>query len=327
MYKSNTSLTSNNIINNSNKVKIRNKNQRPATSYSNKYKTKNVSNLRLSLSTFKNNNTKPSYNHNNNFNTTSNNINTDYTNIHNKKKLNYPSIRPYSSIKSPYQISNTLNNKNSVLNKKYKPSDFQRHFYDEPLWKKTLKGKFLHLLKNNIILNEDKFNPLSFVESIAPKVEGEFKNKFKPLDDRLKVNIFTNNFPTVLLCNEKFYTRYFDYFLSIDELLKRNFTEEEIFQIKSDPFYFKFDNKYNNVEFFKKKSLTEQLNEEEKIGIKKIVKHDLRESLKSTNKKMRKYLDYYTYVMSQKDFISNRYLVQQRNKQNFIGQKDEEYKF
>ena len=315
MFKSNTSLTSKN----------NNKSQRPSTSYN---KAKKLSNLHLSLSPYRINKTKSSYNNKitNNNRTTLNNINTDYTNFQSKKKISYPLIRPYSTKKSPYLRINTLNNKNNILNKKYKPSDFQRHFSDEPLWKKTLKGKLLHLLKNNIILNEDKFNPLSFVESIAPKVEGEFKNKFKPLDDRLKVNIFTNNFPTVLLFNEKFYTRYFDYFLSIDELLKKNFTEEEIFQIKSDPFYFKFDNKYNNVEFFKKKSLTEQLNEEEQIGIKKIVKHDLKESLKQTNKKMRKYLDYYTYVMSQKDFISNRYLVRQRNKQNF-GQKDEEYQF
>lgn len=318
MFKSNTSLTSKN-----------NNKQRPSTSYLNNNKAKKLSNLHLSLSPYRINKTKSSYNNKitNNNTTTLNNINTDYTNFQSKKKISYPLIRPYSTKKSPYLRINTLNNKNNILNKKYKPSDFQRHFSDEPLWKKTLKGKLLHLLKNNIILNEDKFNPLSFVESIAPKVEGEFKNKFKPLDDRLKVNIFTNNFPTVLLFNEKFYTRYFDYFLSIDELLKKNFTDEEIFQIKSDPFYFKFDNKYNNVEFFKKKSLTEQLNEEEQIGIKKIVKHDLKESLKITNKKIRKYLDYYTYVMSQKDFISNRYLVRQRNKQNFIGEKEEEYQF
>jgi hypothetical protein len=186
MFKSNTSLTSKN----------NNKPQRPSTSYN---KAKKLSNLHLSLSTFRVNKTKSSYNNKNTNNNTStlNNINTDYTNFQSKKKISYPLIRPYSTKKSPYLRINTLNNKNNILNKKYKPSDFQRHFSDEPLWKKTLKGKLLHLLKNNIILNEDKFNPLSFVESIAPKVEGEFKNKFKPLDDRLKVNIFTNSFASV----------------------------------------------------------------------------------------------------------------------------------
>jgi hypothetical protein len=322
MYKTNTTST----LNNQNKLNSKNKSSTKLrlsfSSYRNSLTNTNTN--KNNNNNNNNNNYKSNFNTNTNNNTlTINNINTDFTYKKNKLK-NFPSIsiRPYSAKK---------NSKNflilSTKNKKYKPSDFQRHFCDEPLWKKTLKGKFLHLLKNNIILNEDKFNPLSFVESIAPKVEGEFKNKFKPLDDRLKVNIFTNNFPSVLLCNEIFYTRYFDYFLSIDELLKKNFTEEEIFQIKSDPFYFKFDNKYNNVDFFKKKSLTEQLNEEEKIGYKKIVKHDLKESLKNTSKKIRKYLDYYTYVMSQKDFISNRYLVRQRNKQNFIQHKDEEYKF
>jgi hypothetical protein len=316
MYKVNTTSTSNQNLNLNSKKKSSTKLRLSFSTYRNSITNTNTNKNK------NNNNFKTNYNTTNN-NLTINNLNTDFTTKNKIKNFPSISIRPYSAKK--------INSKNLLLlstkNKKYKPSDFQRHFCDEPLWKKTLKGKFLHLLKNNIILNEDKFNPLSFVESIAPKVEGEFKNKFKPLDDRLKVNIFTNNFPSVLLCNDIFYTRYFDYFLSIDELLKNNFTEEEIFQIKSDPFYFKFDNKYNNVDFFKKKSLTEQLNEEEKIGYKKIVKHDLKESLKNTSKKIRKYLDYYTYVMSQKDFISNRYLTRQRNKQNFIEHKEEEYKF
>lgn len=183
---------------------------------------------------------------------------------------------------------------------------YQSHISDAPTWKKILKGKLRSLLNNNIILNEDKFSPLSFTESISPKYIKPYKNKFKPLDDRLKINIFTSVNPQVLNRENKFYTRYFDYVLSPDELLSKYFTNREIIEIKNDPFYFQFGHKYHNVDFFKKKSLTDTLNEEEKIGREEIIKHDLKKSLKKTTKKIESYLDYYTYVMSKKDFIPDR---------------------
>ncbi len=183
---------------------------------------------------------------------------------------------------------------------------YQSHISDAPTWKKILKGKLRSLLNNNIILNEDKFSPLSFTESISPKFIKEYKVKFHPLDDRYKINIFTSVNPCVLNAEDKFYTRYFDCVLSPDELLAKNFTQKEIYEIKNDPFYFQFGSHYNNVDFFKKKTLTDTLNEEEKIGRKEMIKHDLKESLKKTHKKIDGYLDYYTYVMSQKDFIPDR---------------------
>ena len=79
-------------------------------------------------------------------------------------------------------------------------------------------------------------------------------NKFKPLDDRIKVNIFTNTNPQVLQPGLHFYTRFFDVFQSPDELLANNFTEKEIYQIRSDPVYFKFSNKdFGDVLFLKEK--------------------------------------------------------------------------
>ena len=208
--------------------------------------------------------------------------------------------------------------KHLSLNPRNKPKDdpntVKRHLYDEPLWKKTLKGKLLHLLKNNILLCESKFNPLSFTESIAPKIAKQNVNKFKPLDNRIKVNIFTNTNPQVLQPGLHFYTRYFDFFQSPDELLVKHFTEEEIFAIKTDPFYFKFNTTdFCGVSFFKKKTLTDTLNEEEKFGVKQVVKQELRDSLKKTKKKIAGYLDYYTYVMSQKDLIQDRRAVKERN--------------
>ena len=203
-------------------------------------------------------------------------------------------------------MKKSIKKKNKNLQISIKNTTFQRNISSEPAWKKVLKGKLRSLLNNNIILNEDKFSPLSFTESISPKFIKEYKSKFHPLDDRYKINIYTSVNPCVLNSEDKFYTRYFDHVFSPDELLAKNFTEKEIYAIKNDPFYFQFGSDYNNVEFFKKKTLTDTLNEEAKIGRKEMIKHDLKESLKKTHKKIEGYLDYYTYVMSQKDFIPDR---------------------
>ena len=118
------------------------------------------------------------------------------------------------------------------------------------------------------------------------------------------MNIFTNTNPQVLTPGLHFYTRFFDVFQSPDELLANNFTEKEIYQIRSDPVYFKFSNQdFGDVPFFKRKSLKDTLNEEEEFGKEKVIKQELKDSLKKTKKKIAGYLDYYTYVMSKKDVI------------------------
>ena len=97
-------------------------------------------------------------------------------------------------------------------------------------------------------------------------------------------------------------------FQSPDELLANNFTEKEIYQIRSDPVYFKFSNQdFGDVPFFKRKSLKDTLNEEEEFG---------KDSLKKTKKKIAGYLDYYTYVMSQKDLIQDRHTLIKRDQKN-----------
>ena len=203
-----------------------------------------------------------------------------------KKQLN-KSKRPLSS--NNYNIQN--------MQKKWR-------FSDEPVWKKFLRGKLLYLVKKNIILCEKKFNPTMFTESISNVHVKEFKNKFRNLDNRNKVGIFTNKFPSILNQGNKFYTRYFDYFISPDELLNKNFTKEEIFQIKADPIYFNFGGNFSNVNFFKKRTLKETLNEEEKIGPTKLLDVTMKKSLKQTKKRIQKYLDYYTSVMSRQGFIA-----------------------
>ena len=176
-------------------------------------------------------------------------------------------------------------------------------FSDEPVWKKFLRGKLLYLVKKNIVLCEKKFNPTMFTESISNVRIKEFKNKFRNLDNRNKVGIFTNKFPSILNQGNKFYTRYFDYFISPDELLNQNFTKEEIFQIKADPIYFNFGGNFSNVNFFKKRTLKETLNEEEKIGPTKLLDVAMQKSLKQTKKRIQKYLNYYTSVMSRQGLI------------------------
>ena len=215
---------------------------------------------------------------------------TNITNYKSSQKLTNP---PQSiSLKRP--LSSTHSN---VLKNKWR-------FSDEPIWKKFLRGKLLYLLKKNIILCESKFNPLSFTESISNVHLKEFKNKFRNMDNRTKVGIFTNKFPQILDQGNKFYSRYFDHFISPDELLYKNFTKEEIFQIKADPIYFNLGGNFSNVYFFKRKSLKEILNEEEKIGPEKLVDVAMKRSLKQTKKRINKYMDYYSSVMSRQGMIS-----------------------
>ena len=209
-----------------------------------------------------------------------------------KTKLKSPSKKnPIDKNKRPLSTNNTN------IQKKWR-------FSDEPVWKKFLRGKLLYLVKKNIILCEKKFNPTMFTESISNVHIKEFKNKFRNLDNRNKVGIFTNKFPSILNQGNKFYTRYFDYFISPDELLNKNFTKKEIFQIKADPIYFNFGGNFSNVNFFKKRTLKETLNEEEKIGPTKLLDVTMQKSLKQTKKRIQKYLNYYTSVMSRQGFIS-----------------------
>ena len=162
-----------------------------------------------------------------------------HTNITNYKSSQKLTNLPQSiSLKRP--LSSTHSN---ILKNKWR-------FSDEPIWKKFLRGKLLYLLKKNIILCESKFNPLSFTESISNVHLKEFKNKFRNMDNRTKVGIFTNKFPQILDQGNKFYSRYFDHFISPDELLYKNFTKEEIFQIKADPIYFNLGGNFNNVYFY-----------------------------------------------------------------------------
>ena len=216
------------------------------------------------------------------------------------------------SFKTNLKQINTDKRKQSKNNKRFLSANISKNNYkqkkwrfsDEPVWKKFLRGKLLYLVKKNIVLCEKKFNPTMFTESVSNVRIKEFKNKFRNLDNRNKVGTFTNKFPSILNQGNKFYTRYFDYFISPDELLNQNFTKEEIFQIKADPIYFNFGGNFSNVNFFKKRTLKETLNEEEKIGPTKLLDVTMKKSLKQTKKRIQKYLDYYTSVMSRQGFIA-----------------------
>ena len=236
---------------------------------------------------------------NDSINETHNKIKPNKSNISFRTNLtNYKSSQKLTNHPRSFSLKRPLSNTHSnILKNKWR-------FSDEPIWKKFLRGKLLYLLKKNIILCEDKFNPLSFTESISNVHLKEFKNKFRNMDNRTKVGIFTNKFPQILDQGNKFYSRYFDHFISPDELLYQNFTKEEIFQIKADPIYFNLGGNYSNVYFFKRKSLKEILNEEEKIGPEKLVDVAMKNSLKQTKKRIKKYMDYYSSVMSRQGMIS-----------------------
>ena len=220
--------------------------------------------------------------------------------INEKSNFSFKTNLKGSHKKIPPQNKRPLSTKNNNDNNK---SQKKWRFSDEPVWKKFLRVKLLYLVKKNIILCEKKFNPTMFTESLSNVHIKEFKNKFRNLDNRNKVGIFTNKFPSILNQGNKFYTRYFDYFISPDELLNQNFTKEEIFQIKADPIYFNFGSNFSNVNFFKKRTLKETLNEEEKIGPTKLLDVTMQKSLKQTKKRIQKYLNYYTSVMARQGFI------------------------
>ncbi len=249
---------------------------------------------------------RPKYKSTQNINTNNNTLNTTNStknNIHTQKKTETIRLQTEYSTIPTYKLSLNINQKPkpkrirtlSLINKKPKISNEIEN-------KKFLRGKLKYLVKNNIILCEKKFNPRSFTESISHVHVKEFKNRFKNINNINKVGIFTNKFPSILNIN-KFYSRYFDYFISPDELLNQNFNKKEIFQIKTDPNYFNFGNNFNYVSFFKKKTLKEILNDEEKIGPTKLMDISLKKSLRQTKKRIGGYLNYYTSVMSRQGYI------------------------
>ena len=75
--------------------------------------------------------------------------------------------------------------------------------------------------------------------------------------------------------------------------------------IKSDPVFFNFGPSFQNVKFFKKKTLKETLNEEEKIGHNKILDVILKKSVNQTKKKIGGYLNYYSSIISKQGFIKS----------------------
>lgn len=238
------------------------------------------------------------------------NLSTMNTLSYNKSKFNTinrnKDIYKIKSIKSPFsQEKEKLNLKRikikqtPIITKKnssiISPYDISK--------KKYLRGKLCNLMQKNIILCESKFHPRKYTESISNVHVKGFKNRFKNLDDRNKVGIFTNKYPSILNNGDKFYSRYFDYFMSPDEILAKNFNSKEIYQIKTDPGFYNIGGSFTGVNFFKRKKLRDTLNEEEKIGIKNIMEADMIKSLRKSRRKIKSYLNYYTSIMSRRGFI------------------------
>ena len=212
----------------------------------------------------------------------------------------------YSIIPQLYKEKININQKSIFKNRTLSVNQKKKKDYlKEPESKKALRGKLRYLIKNNIILCEKNFNPRNFTESITHKRIKEFKSRFKNIDYKNKVGIFTNKYPDLLNNGNKFYTRYFDNFISPDELLNRYFDKNEIFLIKSDPVFFNFGPNFQNVKFFKKKTLKETLDEEEKIGQNKILDVTMKKSLNQTKKKIGSYLNYYSSIISKQGFIKS----------------------
>ena len=243
-------------------------------------------------------------------NTIKSNLASSLYNSKNKDDLSKIDIQrmqtDYSIIPSLNKEKIKFNQKHIFKNRTLSVNQKRKSYYlKEPESKKVLRGKLRYLIKNNIILCEKNFNPRNFTESITYNRIKEFKSRFKNMDYWNKVGIFTNKFPDLLNNGSKFYTRYFDYFISPDELLNKYFNKNEIFLIKSDPVFFNFGPSFQNVKFFKKKTLKETLNEEEKIGHNKILDVAMKKSLYQTKKKIGSYLNYYSSIISKQGFIKS----------------------
>ena len=215
-------------------------------------------------------------------------------------QTDYSIIPSFDKKKIKFNQKHIFKNRTLSVNQKRK-----QDYLKEPESKKALRGKLRYIIKNNIILCEKNFHPRNFTESITHRRIKEFKSRFKNMDYWNKVGIFTNKFPDLLNNGDKFYTRYFDNFISPDELLNKYFSKNEIFLIKSDPVFFNFGPSFQNVKFFKRKTLKETLNEEDKIGHDKIIDVAMKKSLNQTKKKIGSYLNYYSSIMSKQGFIKS----------------------
>ena len=250
--------------------------------------------------------TKKALNPINDNNILSNNITLSTSNNFGFSKIHTLSKKVVYKIKSlKSAIPKKIKSPNIKIISSKKRSNITSRQSNDEVRKKYLRAKLCNLLQKNIVLNENKFHPRKFTESISNVHVKSFKNRFKNFDDRVKVGIFTNKYPIVLNGTDKFYSRYFDYFMSPDEILATHFNRDEIFLIKTEPAYYNIGGNFNGIDFFKKKNLRDILDEEEKIGIHNVMELDMKRSLRKSKKKIRGYLNYYTSVMSRRGFIYN----------------------
>ena len=223
---------------------------------------------------------------------------------HERAKSSFGSLKRVNQFNNKYFLSNNTNLETShtlLLSESNKLK--KDKVYKIKALSKSLFTKKKENLKLKKLLNEKKFHPRKDTESISNTHIKSFKNRFKNFDSEDKVGIFTNKYPSILNNTDKFYSRYFDYFVSPDEILVNNFNKDEIFLIKTEPGYYNFGESFNNVYFFKKKKLKDILNEEEKVGINNIMEVDMQKSLQKSRRKIKSYLNYYTSVMSRRGFI------------------------
>jgi hypothetical protein len=81
-----------------------------------------------------------------------------------------------------------------------------------------------------------------------------------------KANIITQKSPD-LIDDKKYIYRYEDIYVTPEELLLRNFSENDINIIKSNPAYFLLDKELFNEDFIQQKRLSQTIEEEERIRL------------------------------------------------------------
>lgn len=103
-----------------------------------------------------------------------------------------------------------------------------------------------------------------------------------------------------------FYRRFHDDFITVEELIFKNFSDDEILLMKTDPKFFQLEAKiFKDLDLFKKKKLVDIIKDEENIDI---ILNGIRKKVEKTNKFPMQRLHGY-YEDSMKKELVNKFRV------------------
>lgn len=165
-------------------------------------------------------------------------------------------------------ITNISQNK-SIINSKQNfehIKEFEKTIIHKQLMKKILKAKVMKCKKNSIILDHDHFELMVNIY-IKKKINDISERNYakRPSNINKEKLSFNISKSPQLLSKDKMITKiYEDYYVTPKEFLSRNFNNNEIELLKSDPEYYGINEEdFKETELFQNKTLLNILNAEE----------------------------------------------------------------